>query len=355
MRREQANDVVRGVVQGVRALKDTWGKVTVLTPDGKTIDVMGDVSGRRKGESVEARGRLTTSAQYGVQLRASTIDAIVAETTDGVVAWLAAEITGFGPKRAAELVAALGSPEAVWQALEHDPAKLCGAVKGVTMDAARKAAAAYQGVKHERQEGILLRQWGLTDGQIKRVRSTWGKDAIKRIKDNPYQLAEEVHGFGFLRSDDVAQRVGIPREAPERIQAGMLHCLREARLNGHCWLASGELVNVAAELLALTPRQLWAELPNICDGVRAKKRGERIYLASIDLAEGTCATTLVWMLAATSEDEADHAEPTTVDDDGRGALTAEEEHESADLDVSFDFGGDDIPWPTDMDAPGGSQ
>ena len=69
------------------------------------------------------------------------------------------------------------------------------------------------------------------------------------IAQEPYRLAREVWGIGFKTADKIAQAVGIAADAPERLQAGVLHALGQAAEEGHTLLPEGELVALAAELL----------------------------------------------------------------------------------------------------------
>src|SRR5438067_890300 len=76
-----------------------------------------------------------------------------------------------------------------------------------------------------------------------RIYKTYGNDAIVRVQENPYRLALDIHGIGFKTADALAQRLGIPRDAIIRAQAGVRHVLQEFAEDGHCAVHQEELID----------------------------------------------------------------------------------------------------------------
>lgn len=238
------SEVVRGEVAGAKVYREGWGRLTLR--DGTAV--MGTVLGFDEGDHVEARGRWSDDPKWGRQFKAQTITRVLAADDRGAIAWLASRLPGLGEVRARELVARFGVPE-LYRVIEHEPERLTE-IRGITRELAEKIRAAHAAVKGETEEMTMLLGWGLTDSQIKRCREAWGKDVIPVLREDPYRLAEEVHGFGFKRSDEIARRMGLPADHPRRLQACCLHVLREAETEGECYVPRGLLLRVALEELA---------------------------------------------------------------------------------------------------------
>src|SRR4030095_874651 len=81
---------------------------------------------------------------------------------------------------------------------------------------------------------------------------TYGNEAIVRVQENPYRLALDIHGIGFKTADSLAQRLGIPRDAVIRAQAGVRHVLQEFAEDGHCAVHREELMETATTLLDIS-------------------------------------------------------------------------------------------------------
>ena len=71
------------------------------------------------------------------------------------------------------------------------------------------------------------------------------------MKENPYRLARDIRGIGFKTADQLAQRLGIPKESMLRARAGISYALMEAVADGHCALPEENLLTLAEELLEI--------------------------------------------------------------------------------------------------------
>src|SRR3989442_13523502 len=98
---------------------------------------------------------------------------------------------------------------------------------------------------------VFLHSHGVGTARAVRIYKTYGSDAIARVQENPYRLALDIHGIGFKTADMLAQRLGIPRDAVIRAQAGVRHVLQEFADDGHCAVHHEELIDTAATLLEI--------------------------------------------------------------------------------------------------------
>ena len=81
---------------------------------------------------------------------------------------------------------------------------------------------------------VFLHSHGVGTARAVRIYKTYGDRAIEQVQENPYRLALDIHGIGFKTADALAQRLGIPRDAVIRAQAGIRHVLQEFADDGHC-------------------------------------------------------------------------------------------------------------------------
>ncbi len=294
-------DTIRGQVEQVRLIRDGWGTITVLHGSAnERAAVTGHPLGVEVGDTVEVQGNWTTHPRYGRQFKADAMRVIAPSDAAGAVAWILSRLPGIGRKRATQMVERWPLPE-VWDVLSQRPHELA-VIDGITEERARKIGEAYRAVEGERERIVALRGWGLTDRQAARVVEKWGTGAVEKLRADPYLLAEEVAGFGFLRADAVALKMGVPHDHPSRIRAGLVHLLEEARAVGHCYVPAGKLIAMGARLLGVASSAVVREGRSaIAEGrmvQRAARGGEatHIYDAQLERAEQAVADSIVRLL-----------------------------------------------------------
>jgi exodeoxyribonuclease V alpha subunit len=127
---------------------------------------------------------------------------------------------------------------------------------------AGRIAATWAEQRHIRDVMAALQGYGISTSLAVRIYKKFGDRSARVITEEPYRLAREVWGIGFKTADKIAKAVGIAHDAPERLQAGVLHALGEAADQGHTLLPRAELLDRSALLLG-------AEAPSITDAVGA--------------------------------------------------------------------------------------
>lgn len=102
---------------------------------------------------------------------------------------------------------------------------------------------------------IFLQSHGVSTTYAVKIYKQYGDNSIATVTENPYQLAKDVYGIGFITSDTIARNMGIAPDCKFRYRCGIIHVLGEASENGHCFLPQTELVKAAVKLLALPGHQ----------------------------------------------------------------------------------------------------
>jgi exodeoxyribonuclease V alpha subunit len=225
--------VLRLKVRGERDLVTLIGHAPTVTP----------------GEYASASGNWVTDREHGRQFRALFVKIAPPNTLGGIERYLGSGmVKGIGPVYASRLVEAFGT--AVFDIIEQSPARL-REIAGIGEKRARKITGGWADQKVIREIMVFLHAHGVSTSRAVRIFRTYGQDAIAVVRENPYRLARDIRGIGFLSADTIAQKVGIALDSPLRAQAGVSYALAEASSKGHCGLPHAELVPLAVELLKI--------------------------------------------------------------------------------------------------------
>jgi exodeoxyribonuclease V alpha subunit len=170
-------------------------------------------------------------------------------TLEGIEKYLGSGmVKGIGPHFAKKLVRAFG--EQVFEVIEQTPERMTE-LEGIGPKRKKRVVDAWAEQKVIRSIMVFLHSHGLGTARAVRIYKTYGDDAIAKVRENPYRLALDIHGIGFTTADALAQRLGIPKDAVIRAQAGVRHVLQEFADEGHCAVIRAELVDTATTMLEI--------------------------------------------------------------------------------------------------------
>lgn len=274
---------------------DFFSIAKVRTTDGPAT-LVGKLLGASIGDTIRVNGMWSTHKSYGPQFRVRDCVVLMPNTDNGVIAWMAGRLKHLGKARASEMLLHFGGAGAVWDAIENTPARLCE-VSGITPKRADEIVDAYARFVHDRDRMIQFKRWGLTDHQISKVVAKWGDESEMRMRKNPYELARYVDGFGFIKADAVAQRMGVPLDAPPRIRCGLMHTMEQAAGHGHVYVPSGKLVKMAADsTLRIDSALVAKELKIMRKSGELVQRGKHTFTRALNAFEQVCADRIIALL-----------------------------------------------------------
>lgn len=215
------------------------------------VPVVGHAPAIAAGEWMTASGRWTTDREHGLQFRAETLQVTPPTGIEGIERYLASgQMRGIGPMMAKRIVAAFG--EAVFDIIEAEPGRLTE-VEGIGAKRAARIVKGWAEQRAVREIMIFLHAHGVGTARATRIFRTYGQDSLNVMAEDPYRLARDIRGIGFKTADAIALRIGLAREAPQRLAAGISYALQKAMDEGHCGLPVEALVRSAAELLEVAP------------------------------------------------------------------------------------------------------
>ena len=213
--------------------------------------VVGNAAAVNPGEQLECRGAWVNDATYGLQFRADTLRVIPPTTLEGVEKYLGSGlIKGIGPHFAHQLVKAFGTE--VFEVIERSPERLL-ALDGIGTKRQERVTEAWREQKAVREIMVFLHSHGIGSARAARIHRVYGDEAIERIRENPYCLALDISGIGFVTADGIARKLGIPADSLIRIRAALHHVLWERSSEGHCAAERLDLVERTVELLDVSP------------------------------------------------------------------------------------------------------
>jgi exodeoxyribonuclease V alpha subunit len=211
------------------------------------ITVIGSLPSVTAGEWLVAEGWWVRDKEHGLQFKAKNVKTVPPTTVDGIERYLGGgSVKGIGPVLAKKLVERFGAE--VLGIIETRAADL-ESVDGIGPKRRERIAHAWQEAKQVREIMLFLHSHGVSTGRAVRIFKAYGERAIEKVQNDPYMLAKDIYGIGFATADQIAQRVGIPRDSLNRARAGIDHVLLEATSDGHCALPLANLKLAAVKLL----------------------------------------------------------------------------------------------------------
>lgn len=261
-------EAVEGVVVATLfANQDSgWCVAKLKGPHGVRFTAVGPLLGVRDGDRVRLSGRWIRHPRYGEQLEVARWMPVEPETLEGMRRFLGGgRVRGIGPTLAERLVSRFGLE--TLDVLDHHPERLTE-VRGIGRAKAERVAASWAEHRGMQQIMVFLTGHGIAPGVAVRAWRRYGAKAVDVVRTNPYRLADEVHGVGFLTADEIARTLGMAPDAPERLAAGLLYALEQAALEGHVHLPRSELLSGAAGLLECPGASLEDPLEALAAGRR---------------------------------------------------------------------------------------
>ena len=217
-----------------------------LSRDGLAT-VVGNLPELSPGEHLQLQGRWHTHPKHGLQFNAEICEQTLPATASGIERYLGSGmIKGIGPRLAERIVDHFKAD--TLEVIEESPEKL-REVSGIGADRTAKIDAAWQTQKQVKEIMLFLHGHGVSTNLAIKIYKTYGDAALETVQANPYQLERDIYGVGFKTADKIAQKLGLGKEHPSRIEAGLVFALNEMTNNGHVYSPREQLSQRAAELL----------------------------------------------------------------------------------------------------------
>lgn len=274
MKEENSKEVeVKGTIENVIYSNSTNGfTVFSMSEESSSAEIVctGNMEQIVIGEYIVVKGKYIWHPTYGKQISVVFYEKSIPDTKVGMEKYLGSGIIkGIREVTAKKIVKKFG--EQTFTIIEEYPEKLAE-IKGITLEKAKSISEAFHEQKDMRHVMMFLQQYGISPVYANKIYKKYRRQVFDVVNTNPYRLADDIAGIGFKMADNIAFKVGIEKESPNRVKAGIKYVLNLASNNGHIYLprkllfsSVSELLEVAMELIenALTTlhleRAVWQE------------------------------------------------------------------------------------------------
>ncbi|WP_370664165.1 SF1B family DNA helicase RecD2 [Acaryochloris thomasi] len=213
------------------------------------VTIVGEFAHIQPGQTLQLSGIWRDHPQYGDQFQVKQYRETKPATLTGIEKYLGSGlIKGVGPVTAKRIVAHFGLE--TLEIIEHHIDRLIE-VPGIAKKRVQMIQTAWSTQKAIKDVMLFLQGHGVSTTYAVKIYKVYGDQAIRIVEYNPYQLAQDVYGIGFVIADQIARNLGIAPDSDFRYRAGTLHVLSEASDEGHCYLPKTELVNRVVKRLQI--------------------------------------------------------------------------------------------------------
>src|SRR4051812_3374836 len=278
----------------VRWSGDDFAVIAAVTDDGEEGTLTGPLAHVHEGELLEVGGAWRVHPKHGRQFTVERVRSSAPASEDALLAYLAS-VKHVGPRGATWLLERHGA--SVLEAIDRDPGGRLGEVPGIGRRRLPDAVRSWEARGGERAIRLFLDEHGVPAAAASRLVRAMGPGAIEQLRTDPY-AATEVAGIGFATADVLARALGLPADDPARIDAGIVHALREAEADGHCHLPRADLEQRAVQLLGATGAAVAGRIGTLGASGRLVLDGGRIVDPAIDGIERRLARRVTELLDA---------------------------------------------------------
>ncbi|MFO7553704.1 MAG: ATP-dependent RecD-like DNA helicase [Desulfobacterales bacterium] len=272
------------------------------------VTVVGYLMSPTPGEALSMRGEWINHPKYGEQFKVADYETTVPATVFGIQKYLGSGlIKGLGPVIADRIVQKFGKK--TLDVIENDIEKLA-LVEGIGKKRIAMIRQAWDEQKEIRGVMLFLQSHGVGSGYATKIFKQYGNRSIAVVKENPYRLAMDIFGIGFVIADGIAEKLGVPKNSPLRVEAGILHVLHQLSDEGHVYYPYEPLIKKSREILgverdnvvealgtlSLDKKIILEDLNESIEEFKENNKG--VYLAKFHLCETSISRRLSTLLTA---------------------------------------------------------
>ena len=294
---------IKGVVERITFQSPETG-YTVLrfkaSRHNDLVTVVGMLMDVVVGTNLEINGVWKVDRKYGQQFEAHTWQEVMPATVYGIEKYLGSGlIKGIGPKYAKKIVAKFGAD--TLDIIEENIERL-GEVEGIGKKRIQQIKLSWVRQREIKNVMVFLQSHDVSSAYAAKIYKAYGNDAVKRVQENPYQLADDIWGIGFKTADTIAVKMGIEKDEFNRLRSGIKYALGELGNEGHVFAYREQLIKKGKELLDVTESQLDEAIERMMKNDDLKVEEDAIYLPPFYYAEIGAAKRLRMIISAEAEE-----------------------------------------------------
>jgi exodeoxyribonuclease V alpha subunit len=253
---QPTGEALQGVVERLTFHSSESGYTVAKLKSPRTselVTIVGNFASIQPGQTLHLEGDWRDHPKYGQQFQVLRYRETKPATVTAIEKYLGSGlIKGVGPVTAKRIVAHFGTStlEVIEQQIER-----LSEVPGIAQKRVKLIQKAWAEQKAIKEVMLFLQSHNVATTYAVKIYKQYGDSSIETVTRNPYQLAAEVYGIGFVTADAIARNLGIDPGSEFRYRSGILHVLQEASEEGHCFLPQPELVERTVKRLAIDEHQ----------------------------------------------------------------------------------------------------
>ncbi len=209
--------------------------------------IVGNLAGLNPGVFLKLEGKWEHNKKYGEQFKVERYETVIPATVNGIEKYLGSGlIKGIGPVMARRMVDKFGIDTI--DIIENNPQKLLE-VEGIGSKRIVMISEAWEQQKDIKDIMLFLQEHGVSAAYSAKIYKVYGKDAINVVNENPYRLASDIKGIGFIIADKIAQKIGFEPESIARAEEGTIYALQNLTNEGHVYYPYESLIDKTKEML----------------------------------------------------------------------------------------------------------
>ncbi|TGX79580.1 ATP-dependent RecD-like DNA helicase [Muribaculum intestinale] len=279
--------------------KNGWSvmKVKVKGYDN-LVTLIGSLLDVPVGSVLLVDGDWRVDPKYGQQFVAQSWTEVMPATLYGIEKYLGSGLVkGIGPAYAKAIVSRFGL-ETI-DVIENDIERLLE-VPRLGKKPMEKIRDSWEKQKDIKEVMLFLQGHGVSPTFAAKIYRKYEKESIAKVKENPYQLADDIWGIGFKTADSIASKMGYEKNDPRRCRSGILYALNELAEEGHVYAEPEQLVEAASKLLEAEETPVRHALASMMEAKDVIADNDVIYLPPFYHAENGSARRLQSLLSDTS-------------------------------------------------------
>lgn len=253
----QQMETIHGIVERItfQNAENGYTIAKLAEPKKKELTcIIGNMPSLQIGESVRCCGNWVNHLVHGRQFEVHSMEAELPADLNGIRKYLGSGlIRGIGPSTAEKIVAYFG--EETLRIIDQDPSQLIK-VEGIGSKKMEMIKGCWSEQKSVRDVMIFLRSYDVSPVYAYKIFKTYGESAKKLIQENPFRLAQDIHGIGFKSADKIARKLGFELHSPHRIDAGIEYLLTELSGDGHVCYPQADLITLAQQNLEVSAKEI---------------------------------------------------------------------------------------------------
>ncbi|MFP4498964.1 MAG: ATP-dependent RecD-like DNA helicase [Vulcanimicrobiota bacterium] len=296
---QDKHSTIKGVVDRIvyNSPETGFTVARISNENDDIVTVVGKIASLKPGETGVFEGNWVKHKKFGEQFQVESYRETTPSTLEGIRKYLGSGmVPGIGPHYASKLVKQFGCK--TLEIIQNHPEQL-KKVPGIGKKRIEKIKNAWNEQKNIRNIMIFLQGYGLGASRAVKIYKRYGDRTLELIKKNPYRLARDIQGIGFIIADKIARNMGVEKNSPARAESALVYILRKASETGHCFVEKEKLI-YEVEKFEISSQTIEESLEKLNNEKQVEIEENRVYPVDLYKAEKNSAEMMADLLKTPS-------------------------------------------------------